>query len=76
MLQTFMIDTFGQQAFGLRKEESIKFIPPYADVGDKLILKSSWTKGGLSREIPIRTEAQRQVLREAHALAGKGSLIP
>lgn len=65
-----------QAAFGLRREESIKFQPSYADRGDKLVLKPSWTKGGRGRELPIRTAAQREVLDRAHKLAGKGSLIP
>jgi site-specific recombinase XerC len=65
-----------QQAFGLRREEAIKFIPTYADQGDHLTLKASWTKGGKARTIPIRTENQREVLDCAHKLAGKGSLIP
>jgi integrase len=65
-----------QQAFGLRREESIKFIPSYADRGDQLDLKPSWTKGGKARTIPIRTPEQREVLDRAHKLAGKGSLIP
>ncbi len=65
-----------QQAFGLRREEAIKFIPTYADQGDHLVLKPSWTKGGKARVIPIRTENQRRVLNRAHKLAGKGSLIP
>jgi site-specific recombinase XerC len=59
-----------QQAFGLRREEAIKFIPAYADKGDHLTLKASWTKGGKARDIPIRTEAQREVLNRAHQLAG------
>ena len=65
-----------QQAFGLRREESIKFMPSYADQGDHLTLKRTWTKGGKARTIPIRTEHQRQVLDRAHRLAGKGALIP
>jgi len=65
-----------QQAFGLRREESIKFIPSYADQGDHLTLKPSWTKGGKARVIPIRTIEQRDVLDRAHQLTGKGSLIP
>jgi len=65
-----------QQAFGLRREEAIKFVPAYADRGDHLTLKASWTKGGKARDIPIRTEAQREVLNRAHQLAGRGSLIP
>jgi hypothetical protein len=65
-----------QQAFGLRREEAIKFIPSYADRGDHLVLKDTWTKGGKAREIPIRTAVQREVLDRAHHLAGRGSLIP
>ena len=65
-----------QQAFGLRREEAIKFIPVYADHGDHLTLKPSWTKGGKARTLPIRTTEQREVLDRAHRLAGKGSLIP
>ena len=65
-----------QAAFGLRRGESIKIRPEWADRGDKLILKDTWTKGGRSREIPIRNEEQRRVLDEAKALAGRGSLIP
>ena len=65
-----------QQAFGLRREEAIKFMPDYADRGDHIVLKESWTKGGKARNIPIRTEAQRTVLDRARQLAGKGSLIP
>lgn len=65
-----------QEAFGLRREESIKFRPSYADQGDRLTLKGSWCKGGRPREIPVRTVEQRQLLDEAHQLAGTGSLIP
>ena len=65
-----------QQAFGLRREEAIKFIPSYADQGDHLTLKPSWTKGGKARVIPIRTRNQREAMDRAHRLAGKGSLIP
>lgn len=65
-----------QQAFGLRREEAIKFRPDYADQGDHLQLKPSWTKGGKARTIPIRHQYQREVLERAHRLAGKGSLIP
>ena len=65
-----------QHAFGLRREEAIKFIPSFADRGDHLALKDTWTKGGKAREIPIRTANQREVLDRAHRLAGRGSLIP
>ncbi|MDH5214941.1 MAG: integrase domain-containing protein [Gammaproteobacteria bacterium] len=65
-----------QQAFGLRREEAIKFMPGYADQGDHLVLKASWTKGGKARTVPIRTEEQRELLDRARKLAGRGSLIP
>lgn len=65
-----------QAAFGLRREESIKIQPAWADRGERLLLKDTWTKGGREREVPIRTDAQRAVLDEAKAFAGKGSLIP
>lgn len=65
-----------QQAFGLRREEAMKFQPSFADRGDHIALKESWTKGGKSRVIPLRNEAQRAVLNRAGLLAGKGSLIP
>ena len=65
-----------QQAFGLRREEAIKFIPSFADCGDHIRLKSTWTKGGKERDVPIRTDEQRTVLKRAHQLVGKGALIP
>ncbi|MGH8611657.1 MAG: integrase domain-containing protein [Gammaproteobacteria bacterium] len=65
-----------QREFGLRREEAIKFIPSYADRGDTLVLKPSWTKGSKERAIRVRTDAQRDVLFRAHRLAGRGSLIP
>jgi hypothetical protein len=64
-----------QVAFGLRCEESIKIIPSWADRGARLVLKGSWTKGGRPREIPIRTEEQRQLLDEAKTLAKGKSLV-
>lgn len=65
-----------QAAFGLRREESIKFQPRYADRGDQIAIKGSWAKGGRDRTVPITTPEQRAVLDEAHRLAGSGSLIP
>ena len=65
-----------QQAFGLRREEAIKFQPEYADKCDHIKLKASWCKGGRERTIPIRNEEQRQILNEAHRLVKDGSLIP
>ena len=65
-----------QRAFGLRREEAMKFMPSYADKGDHIRLKASWTKGGKPRTIPIRTEDQRVILDKARELAGFGSMIP
>ncbi len=65
-----------QAAFGLRREEAIKFMPNYADQGNVVLLKDTWTKGGKAREIPIRNDAQREALNRAHQLVGRGSLIP
>jgi len=65
-----------EREFGLRREESIKIQPAWADLGDRLRLKDSWTKGGKYREIPIVSGVQRKALDDAKALAGKGSLIP
>lgn len=65
-----------QAAFGLRREEAIKFQPSYADRGDHIALKGSWTKGGRERTVPVITAEQRDVLQATHRLAGTGSLIP
>lgn len=73
-----------QDAFGLRREESMKFQPEYALDGQKIEnaqyirLKDSWTKGGRPRTIPITHEKQRQELKNAYAQAAKngGSMIP
>jgi hypothetical protein len=65
-----------QAEFGLRRAESLKIRPAWADRGDRLVLKDSWAKGKHAREIPIRTLAQRALLEEAKAFAVNGSLIP
>lgn len=65
-----------QAAFGLRREESIKFSPSYAIKDDHIHLKSSWTKGGRARMVPIRNDEQRKLLEEVRAFAKGGSLIP
>ncbi len=65
-----------QQAFGLRREESIKFRPSYADQKTHIQLKGSWTKGGRPREIPITESSQRELVDEVHDFVGSGSLIP
>ncbi len=65
-----------QAAFGLRREESIKFNPSYAIKGNHIKLKPSWTKGGRARTVPIRNDEQRRLLEEIKALVKGGSLIP
>jgi hypothetical protein len=65
-----------QQAFGLRRKECILFRPSYADRGDRIELKGSWTKGGRPRTVLITTAEQRTVLDYAHRFVGAGSLIP
>ncbi len=65
-----------QAAFGLRREESIKFSPNYAVQNDHIQLKSTWTKGGRARTVPIRNDEQRKLLDEIRDLAKGGALIP
>lgn len=65
-----------QKEFGLRREEAIKFRPTYADRGNILVMKPSWTKGGRPREVPIRSQEQRNLLNEVRQFVGNGSLIP
>ena len=65
-----------QQALGLRREESIKFRPSYADQETFIRLKGSWTKGGRPREIPISEQSQRELVDEIRQFVGAGSLIP
>jgi len=65
-----------QEAFGLRREESIKIHPGWADEGNAIRLHDSWTKGGRERVVPIGMAEQRAILNEAKKLAAGGSLIP
>lgn len=65
-----------QQLFGLRREESLKFIPKLADKKNHIELQASWTKGGVPRSIPITSQAQRILLNRAKTLCGESSLIP
>ncbi|NSL25106.1 phage integrase N-terminal domain-containing protein [Agrobacterium tumefaciens] len=66
-----------QAAFGLRREEAMKFQPQAAIRGDHITLQASWTKGGRARTIPITTLEQRHVLQHVMKLVpGRGSLIP
>jgi hypothetical protein len=66
-----------QAAFGLRRGESIKIRPEWADRGDRARAEGHLDQGRPRRaRCPIRNAEQRQVLDEAKALAGRGSLIP
>ena len=65
-----------QTAFGLRREEAIKFRPGYAIKNDHIKLKRSWTKGGRARTVPITNGRQWALLAEVRKLAKGGSLIP
>ena len=67
-----------QQAFGLRKEESLKIKIHEAVQGNVLKLRSSWCKGGREREIPIRTTEQWLVIEACKAYVGNinRALIP
>lgn len=68
-----------QQAFGLRREEAIKFQIHYADQGHYIRLKDTWCKGGRAREIPVVNDAQRQLLNEIRQFChqqGAIALIP
>jgi len=65
-----------QEAFGLRREESIKFDARFAVKSDKIVLKDTWCKGGKQRSIPIETNKQRQVLERIERISTNGCLIP
>ncbi len=65
-----------QKAFGLRREEALKFQPAYSIQEDEILLKGSWCKGGRPRSVPIRNDYQRAVLKRARLIAGLGSMIP
>ena len=51
-----------EAAFGLRREEAIKFTPLRDDRGDRIRLKGSTTKGGRPRAVPILKDSQRKML--------------
>ena len=65
-----------QAAFGLRREEAIKFSPAYADRGEVVAVKASTAKGGRARDVPVLKDSQRRLLEEARRLAGGGAMIP
>lgn len=66
-----------QYLFGLRREESLKLVISEAWYGERLILKSSWTKGGIGRAIDITSKEQKEWLENAIKIIPPGhSLIP
>ena len=65
-----------QQAFGLRREESLKFRPNIAIKNDCISLQASWCKGRIARDVPIRTPEQRELLAEIQKKYASNSLIP
>lgn len=71
-----------QSEFGLRREESMKFVAAYALNGqtpkdaEKIRIKSSWAKGGRARIIPVTNDTQRALLMEVLRTVGTASLIP
>ena len=65
-----------QEAFGLRREESLKFMPELAcKHSDRIELKASWCKGGRARTIPVRNQHQRNLITEMSKKYPTGSLI-
>ena len=67
----------GQAVFGLRREESMKFILSLANSEKLLHIMPSWAKGGIGRSVPITNDAQRQWLNKVAELVQPGeSLIP
>jgi hypothetical protein len=64
-----------QAAFGLRREEALKFRPAIGDRGTHIALKASWCKGGRYREIPVHSQKHRELLDRVRAVVGDGSLI-
>lgn len=66
-----------QVHFGLRREEAIKFRPSLGIQENHIHLQASWTKGGRSRIVPIRSDLQRHVLMQIQTLVkGDQALIP
>ena len=67
----------GQALFGLRREESMKFVLSEAWNGRNLKIRPSWTKGGIGRTLNISNEKQQQWLIDVSKLIKPGeSLIP
>jgi hypothetical protein len=66
-----------QTLFGLRREESMKLVISEAWQGDSLIIKPSWTKGGIGRILPITNTAQQEwLIKASNQIKSGDSLIP
>lgn len=66
-----------QYLFGLRREESMKLVISEAWQGNHLVIKPSWTKGGIGRTLDIISNEQRQWLEKAfRQIPHNQSLIP
>lgn len=66
-----------QMLFGLRREESMKFVVSEAWFGSSLFIKPSWTKGGIGRLLNITNEEQMKwLLKVSRQIKPRESLIP
>jgi len=65
-----------QAAFGLRREEAIKFHAKSSIQENCITLKASTCKGGRARTIPITSDYQLMVLDTVKKLSNNGYLIP
>lgn len=66
----------GQLLFGLRREESIKFILSEALTNSNYIeLAPSWTKGGIGRRVPITSHEQRDWLNRVKETVNPGQSL-
>jgi hypothetical protein len=77
--ESFRLVAEGQQAFGLRESEGLKFQIRFADRGSYLYLLGSWCKNGRPRVLHIETKAQGAWIAKVWEYAkktGEKSLIP
>lgn len=65
-----------QAAFGLRREEAIKFHAKSSIQENCITLKASTCKGGRARTVPITSDYQLMVLDTVKKLSSNGYLIP
>lgn len=68
-----------REAFGLRAKESLMSNKIVVDAKGREYLKAECTKGGRPREIEIKTQAQREIIKKVNEYlreTGQRSLIP